>query len=100
MPGTTVEIGLNSPPSLVPGFKSKVSLWLGPPSIHKRMQDLCLAGVSAVRLANTLSQPDSDTAETPAADSFSQSRRERCTSVMVFLRLSFALADTSGWWVC
>src|SRR5579875_2104763 len=84
MPGTAVEIGLNSPPSLVPGFKSKVSLWLGPPSIHRRMQDLCLVGVWAARLANTWSQPDNETAETPAADSFNQSRRERFKSVIMF----------------
>src|SRR5579859_3232936 len=77
MLGTFVAIGLNSPPSLVPGFKSNVSLWLGPPSIHRRMHDLCLAPELAARLANTLSQPDNDTAETPAAVSFSRSRRDR-----------------------
>src|SRR5947209_8971903 len=77
MPGAVVAMGLKSPASLVPGFKSNVSLWLGPPSIHRRMQDLCLPGVAAARPASTCSQPDSDTADTPAADSFNHSRRER-----------------------
>jgi hypothetical protein len=46
------------------------------------MQDLCLAGVVAARPANTCSQPDSDSVETPAADNFNQSRRERFNRVM------------------
>ena len=77
MPGTAVVIGLNSPASLVPGLRSKVSLWLGPPSIHSRMQDLCLTPDAAARAASTLSQPDIAAPPTPAADSFRKSRRDR-----------------------
>src|SRR5688572_28122704 len=77
MPGTLVAMGLNSPPSLVPGLRSKVSLWVGPPSIHRTMQDLCLTPVWAAWAASTGSQPDSEVAATPAADSLSRSRRER-----------------------
>src|SRR5262245_41586575 len=76
-PGTDVGIGLNSPPSRVPGFMSKVSLCDGPPSIHRRMHALCLAFVWAAWVASTLSQPDIEVAATPAADSLSRSRRER-----------------------
>ncbi len=37
-PGAEVSIGLNSPPLAWPGFRSKVSVWLGPPVIHSKMQ--------------------------------------------------------------
>src|ERR1700676_2313958 len=77
MPDTEVGIGLNSPASLVPGLRSKVSLWLGPPSIHRRMQALCLTPDAAARAARTLSQPDIAAPPTPAADSFRKSRRDR-----------------------
>ena len=42
MPAALVLIGLNSPAPLLSGLRSKVSLWLGPPSIHRRMHDLAL----------------------------------------------------------
>src|SRR5438105_3412549 len=76
-PDTLVAIGLNSPASLVPGFMSKVSLWLGPPSIHKRMHDLVFARASAARAASGASQPDSDGASTPSDDRRRKSRREK-----------------------
>src|SRR5260221_14225314 len=75
MPGTLVLIGLNSPASLVPGFMSKVSLWLGPPSIHRRMHDLVLARVSAAWAASGASQPEIDGASTPSDDRRRKSRR-------------------------
>src|ERR1700676_4888661 len=77
MPGTAVGIGLYSPPSAVPGLRSKVSLWLGPPSIHRRMHDLCFALVAAAREASTLNQPDSDTPSAPAEAILRKSRRDR-----------------------
>src|SRR5262245_49580999 len=62
-----VSIALNSPPVFVPGLGSKVSMWLGPPFIQRRMQDLprdflpveiacaaarsCQAGIEALRTA-------------------------------------------------
>jgi len=76
-PGAAVWMGLSSPASVVPGLRSKVSLWLGPPSIHRRMQALCLAPDDAARAANTLNQPDIAAPPTPAADSFMKSRRDR-----------------------
>src|SRR5262245_4576410 len=77
MPGTLVLIGLKVPALAVPGFMSKVSLWLGPPAIHRRMHDLGLAVWAAAPCARTLNQPDSDRPLTPAAASFRASRRFR-----------------------
>ena len=37
-PGTLVAISLKLPPFSCPGFRSKVSIWLGPPFIHSNMQ--------------------------------------------------------------
>jgi hypothetical protein len=37
-----------------------------------------------------LNQPDSDTADTPAADNFNQSRRDRLSNIMMKLRSPFA----------
>src|SRR5437867_9543502 len=82
MPGTLVAMGWNSPAFFVPGFMSKVSLWDGPPSIHRTMQDFVLVFASAARAARTLSQPDSDVHATPAADSFRRSRRERSLNMV------------------
>jgi hypothetical protein len=62
IPGALVFIGLNSPAPLLSGFKSRVSLWLGPPSIHRRMQCLALAfglaTVPAARAARTFIHPE------------------------------------------
>src|SRR5213080_642193 len=77
MPGTEVGIGLYGPPLSVPGFRSKVSLWLGTPSIQSRIHALCLTPLAAARAAGTFSQPDIDVAATPAPVSFRKSRREK-----------------------
>jgi hypothetical protein len=37
IPGTAVSISLNGPPFLWPGLRSQVSVWLGPPDIHRTM---------------------------------------------------------------
>src|SRR4051812_27586788 len=76
-PGTEVAIGLNSPPSAVPGFRSNVSLWLAPPSIHKRMHDFCLPDAPPARAARTSSQPDNDANDAPAAENLRKSRRDQ-----------------------
>src|SRR4051812_34494409 len=77
--GADVWIGLNSPAPFEPGLRSNVSLWLGPPAIHRRMHDLALAvadGAAALaRLARTCSHPDMDDAPTPIADSCRKRRR-------------------------
>src|SRR5258706_5941680 len=44
MPGTLVPIAPNSPPVARPGFGSKVSIWLGPPSIQRTMQARAFPG--------------------------------------------------------
>src|SRR6266542_3886948 len=77
MPGTEVAIGWNSPASGVPGFMSNVSFWLGPPAIHSKMHDLCLAPDPAACAAITSSQPDTDARAAPAADNLSKPRRDR-----------------------
>src|SRR5205823_10584157 len=60
-------------------LRSNVSVWLGPPDIHSKMQERtrCLMPVA---WANAPSQPEAETPEmpaTPAAESLSQSRREK-----------------------
>src|SRR6478672_1549360 len=85
MPGALVLIGLNSPAPLLEGLRSSVSLWLGPPSIHRRMQRLALAfelaTVSAARADSTSIQPEADAPKTPAAVNFMKSPRDRSISV-------------------
>src|SRR5262249_50531905 len=76
MPGTEVAIGRNSPASLVPGFMSKVSFWLGPPSIHSRMHDLCLTPDPAACAAIRSSQPEDEVSAAPAAENFKNARRD------------------------
>src|SRR5262249_15925176 len=53
------------------------SMVLGPPSIHKRMQERRRCGSVAVSAASRPSQPESEKPLTPAAESLSQSRRDR-----------------------
>src|SRR4051794_41768264 len=76
MPGTEVAIGLNSPASAVPGFMSNVSFWLGPPSIHSKMHDLCLTRAPAAWAAIRSSQPDTDVRAAPAAANCRKPRRD------------------------
>src|SRR6266536_661046 len=85
MPGTLVAIGRNSPASRVPGFMSNVSLWLGPPSIHSRIQDLCRAPVVVAFAASTSSQPDKEVSAAPAAANFNTSRRDRSAELRALL---------------
>src|SRR6476659_6971199 len=85
VPRALVSIGLNSPAPLLSGLRSRVSLWLGPPSIQRRMQRLAfafeLAGDSSARAARTFIQPENEAPNTPAADSFRKSRRDFSSSV-------------------
>ncbi len=75
-PSAAVLIGLNSPAPLLSGLRSQVSLWLGPPSIHSRMHDFALpVPPLGAAFARSGSQPESVGANTPAAASFSTSRR-------------------------
>src|SRR5438445_9601843 len=82
MPGTEVGIALYS----LPAFKSNVCDCAGPPAIHRRMHDLCLVpwlAARAARSASSPNQPDADEPRTPAAESLSQSRRERLVGNIV-----------------
>src|SRR5438128_11001685 len=76
MPGTAVAIGRNSPASGVPGFMSNVSFWLGPPSIHSRMHDLCLTPDPAECAAIRSSQPDIEVRAAPVAENLRKARRD------------------------
>ena len=68
---------LEGPPLAWPGLRSKVSIWLGPPFIHRRMHGvLALSGSLAVSAASASSQPDIEAPSTPAVASFIQSRRD------------------------
>jgi hypothetical protein len=58
MPGTEVAISLKGPPLVCPGFRSKVSIWLGPPFIHSKMHDRRRCGWAAASAARVSSQPD------------------------------------------
>src|SRR5690242_13380958 len=76
-PGTEVSISLNVEPLAWPGFKSNVSIWLGPPLIHSRMHERERAGCVSAPRARASNQPDIDPAITPVDESFIHSRRER-----------------------
>src|SRR5437588_12912388 len=80
MPGTVVGIALKAL-DLLSGLWSKVSTWLGPPVMNRRMQLLCFGlppgDCSAARAPNVLSQPEAGRVRAPAAERFSHSRRER-----------------------
>src|SRR6516225_625637 len=76
MPGTAVGICLRGPPLTWPGFRSKVSICDGPPFIHSRIHALRRFGCAAASWARAPSQLDTEKPATPAALSFSQSRRE------------------------
>ncbi len=54
---------------------SKVSVWLGPPVIHNRMQEPLRCLLSAVSAAMVSSQPDIVPTVTPAAVIRNHSRR-------------------------
>src|SRR5262249_8986053 len=80
-PSAAVLIGLNSPAPLLSGLRSQVSLWLGPPSIQRRVHDLALPVPPAgAGLGRSRSHPDGGGGETPAAASFSTSRRDFSSS--------------------
>src|SRR5437763_80678 len=74
-PGALVAVSLKGPPLEWPGFRSKVSIWLGPPFIHSRMHERRRWGFAAVSAARASSQPDVEQPSTPAVDSRSHSRR-------------------------
>src|SRR6202795_3659502 len=77
MPETAVSIALKGPPLACPGFRSKVSIWLGPPFIHRRMHERLRSGLVAFCCATASSQPDSENPTVPAmADNLSASRRD------------------------
>src|SRR5205085_11250533 len=77
MPSTAVAISLYGPPLAWPGLRSQRSIVAGPPFIQRRMQERRRCGLAAASAANAGSQPDIDPPSTPAAESFSQSRREK-----------------------
>jgi len=75
MPGTLVPIALNAEFD----FGSQVSIWLGPPSSHSRMQDCALpAGrwvAAALRKFGRLIP------RKPSEPTFRKSRRELCIAM-------------------
>src|SRR5262245_53391881 len=76
MPGTEVLIDFVSPPLAWPGLGSKVSNWLGPPAIQRRMQAfpaLRRAGALVVTTSCQLRAPT----EAAAGMNFRKSRRWR-----------------------
>ena len=70
-PVTLLAIGRNGPPVGRPGFMSKVSIWLAPPFIHRRMQCLPRFVASAAIAASANRPPQLATAAPPAADAAS-----------------------------
>src|SRR5438132_7066008 len=76
MPGIDVWISLKGPPLTCPGFRSKVSIWLGPPVIHRRMQALRRFGCAAAAFARASNHPETQQPAAPADVKRSQSRRE------------------------
>src|SRR5689334_356902 len=91
MPGTEVSIGLNGPLFSCPGFGSNVSICVGPPVIHNRMQARLRCGFFAVSSAKAGNQRDIDMPNAPHEVSRSQSRRLNCESdCMTFAPNKFA----------
>ena len=74
-PGAAVSIALNGPPCEWPGLGSKVSVWLGPPVIHKRMHDFRRFGSDAAEAASVPNQPEADEPRAPAEASLINCRR-------------------------
>src|SRR5262245_16407011 len=83
MPGVRVAIELNGPPFSWPGFMSNVSVWLGPPFIHSRMQDRFGFPDRALAAASRPNQPH-DRPSDATAEADMNERRE--TVVMKFWR--------------
>ncbi len=52
-----VLIGVNWPPVGAPGFRSQMSIVLGPPPIHSMMQALCFFFISAAFACSVLVKP-------------------------------------------
>src|SRR5450432_1955805 len=75
MPLTEVAISLMVPPLAWPGLRSNVSIWLGPPFIHNRMQAR-LRSAGAVSLAMASSQGNVEAPTKPAHDKRNTSRRD------------------------
>src|SRR5438128_592339 len=74
MLGTDVSIGLNCPPLAWPGFKSNVSVWLGPPDIHSKMHARLRAGCAAASAASAGNHRED---EKPNAPSDARRRKSR-----------------------
>src|SRR5271156_6881636 len=69
-------MALNGPPFAWPGFRSNVSIWLGPPFIQSRMHDRLRCGLDAASAASAFSHPAGAPPETPAA-----AQRSHCLRV-------------------
>src|SRR5258708_18480574 len=90
MPGTDVSISVYGPPFLWPGLRSKVSIWLGPPGIQRRMHERCFCVPAA--LANEEIQPEYDTPKAPARLIFIRSRRVNSPKNDLFMACSLILS--------
>ena len=78
MPVAEVLIGLNSPAPLLSGLRSRVSLWLAPPSDQTRMQFFAFFADGAAawaRFASTPIHPESATEPTPREEAWRNRRR-------------------------
>src|SRR5262245_55400580 len=94
MPGTLVAFGRNSPPVGRPGFMSKVSIWLAPPFIHRRMQRLpAFFAVSAAERACTR-PPQLGTTRPPVVASapLRNARRVVCWSMGSLFRVKLPIS--------
>src|SRR5262249_18609026 len=76
-PGAEVWISLYGPPLAWPTLRSNRSMVLGPPFIQSRITAFLRCGCLAASAANVSIHPETEQAATPAADSFSHSRRDR-----------------------
>src|ERR1700722_10770658 len=79
-PGVRVAMALNGPPCAWPGFKSNVSVWLGPPFIQSRRQDRLGRSAVSVAAASARSQPPSELPNTVPVVAASQLRRDNCVA--------------------
>src|SRR5262249_51045134 len=96
MPDTRVAIGRKGPALAWPVLRSNVSSWDGPPFIHRRMHDfLGRPGAAAAAWASSSNQPETQGPRAPAAESFSQSRRDK-RGVDIYRASVGLLVDVNG----
>src|SRR5579872_4408950 len=83
MPAAAVETALVEPPLGVPGLGSQVSIWLGPPPSHTRMQARCFFLRSSARASTPPISRAAASAVAPRCRKRRRSRRRFWSGIFV-----------------